>query len=85
MSFDEWINVKVIVLGEYLEYCDSRFNIPISEIMQTGLFDSLSEVEVFFFTFDGYYYNTDIALIKHLGNLYLDMLDEQGINRLFYV
>ena len=85
MSADEIIEAKDIALGQQLEYCDNHWNIPIWKLANTGLFDSLAEIEVFFFSFDVYYYSTDIAVIKRLGKLYLDMIDEQGINRLFYV
>ena len=72
-------------LDKYLTECDSKgILIPVEEIVATGLFNSIEEIEVFFFSFDGEYYGTDTAFIKYMKDLYIGMLDELNINRLFY-
>lgn len=81
---DEKIEMESRQLEQFLQYADNSWNIPIWKIEKTGLFESLEEIEVFFFSFDGYYYNTDIALINRLGHIYIDILDKLNENRLFY-
>lgn len=80
----EDIEAKMKAFDRYMNECDKRPFIHISEIVSSGLFDSINEIEVFFFTFDGEYYSTDISLINQMGELYTGMLDEMNINRLFY-
>lgn len=81
---DKEIQKKSELLEEFLQYADNSWNIPIWKIARTGLFDNLAEIEVFFFSFDGYYYNTDIALIKRLDSNYINMLDKMGVRRLYF-
>lgn len=84
-KFIEEINLHMEELDKYLIECDNREQlISLEEIVATGLFDSIDEIEVFFFSFDGEYYGTDIAFIKYMKDLYTGMLDELNINRLFY-
>lgn len=85
MSFEELNNLKIKELGKFLEYCDTQWNIPMTAIMNTRLFDSVAEAEVFFFSYDGIYYNTDVALLRRLDELYVGTLDECNINRLFFI
>lgn len=83
--FIQEINLQMEELDKYLTECDSKgILIPLGEIVATGLFDSIEEIEVFFFSFDGEYYGTDTAFIKYMKDLYIGMLDELNINRLFY-
>lgn len=81
---DKEIQKKSELLEEFLQYADNSWNIPIWKIARTGLFDNLTEIEVFFFSFDGYYYNTDTALIKRLDSNYISMLDKMGVRRLYF-
>ena len=81
---DKEIQKKSELLEEFLQYADNSWNIPIWKIARTGLFDNLAEIEVFFFSFDGYYYNTDVALIKRLGSSYIDKLDQMGVRELYF-
>lgn len=84
-SFIQEINLQMKELDEYLTECDSKgILIPLGEIVATGLFNSVDEIEVFFYSFDGEYYGTDTAFIQHMKDLYTGMLDELDINRLFY-
>ncbi len=84
-KFTEKINLQMDELDKYLTECDnSGILIPLEDIVATGLFDSIEEIEVFFFSFDGEYYGTDTAFIKYMKALYIGMLDELNINRLFY-
>lgn len=84
-KFTEKINLQMDKLDKYLTECDnSRILIPLEDIVATGLFDSIEEIEVFFFSFDREYYGTDIAFIKYMKDLYTVMLDELNINRLYY-
>lgn len=84
-KFIEEINLKMKELDKYLIECDNKVTlIPLEEIVATGLFDSIEEIEVFIFSFDGEYYGTDIAFIKYMKDLYTGMLDEMNINRLFW-
>lgn len=84
-KFTEKINLQMDKLDKYLTECDnSGILIPLEDIVATGLFDSIEEIEVFFFSFDGEYYGTDTAFIKYMKDLYIGMLDELNINRLFY-
>ena len=63
--FIQEINLQMEELDKYLTECDSKgILIPLGEIVATGLFDSIEEIEVFFFSFDGEYYGTDTAFIK---------------------
>lgn len=83
--FIQEINLQMEELDKYLTECDSKgILIPLGEIVATELFDSIEEIEVFFFSFDGEYYGTDTAFIKYMKDLYIGMLDELNINRLFY-
>lgn len=83
--FIKKINLQMEELDKYLTECDSKgILIPVEEIVATGLFNSIEEIEVFFFSFDGEYYGTDTAFIKYMKDLYIGMLDELNINRLFY-
>jgi len=84
-KFIEEINLQMEELDKYLIECDNKgILIPLEEIVATGLFGSIDEIEVFFFSFDGEYYGTDIAFIKYMKDLYTGMLDEMNINRLFW-
>ncbi|MBQ7136917.1 MAG: hypothetical protein IJO43_02985 [Bacilli bacterium] len=84
-KFIEEINLQLEELDKYLIECDNKvILIPLEEIVATGLFESIDEIEVFFFSFDGEYYGTDIAFIKYMKDLYTGMLDEMDINRLFW-
>ena len=84
-KFIKEINLKMKELDKYLTECDkSEILIPLEDIVATGLFDSIDEIEVFFFSFDGEYYGTDVAFIKYMKDLYTGMLDELNINRLYY-
>ena len=84
-KFTEKINLQMNKLDKYLTECDnSGILIPLEDIVATGLFDSIEKIEVFFFSFDGEYYGTDIAFIKYMEDLYTGMLDELNINRLYY-
>lgn len=84
-KFMEEINLQMEELDKYLTECDNKgILIPLGEIVATGLFNSIDEIEVFFFSFDGEYYGTDIAFIKYMKDLYTGMLDEMNINRLFW-
>ena len=83
-KFIKEINLKMKELDKYLTECDNKVTlITLEEIVETGLFGSIDEIEVFFFSFDGEYYGTDIAFIKYMKDLYTGMLDEMNINRLF--
>lgn len=83
--FTEKINLQMDKLDKYLTECDnSGILIPLEDIVATGLFDSIEEIEVFFFSFDEEYYGTDIYFIKYMKDLYTEMLDELNINRLYY-
>lgn len=83
--FTKKINLQMDKLDKYLTECDnSRILIPLEDIVATGLFDSIEEIEVFFFSFDEEYYGTDIAFIKYMKDLYTGILDELNINRLYY-
>ena len=84
-KFIEEINLQLEELDKYLIECDNKvILIPLEEIVATGLFNSIEEIEVFFFSFDGEYYGTDTAFIKYMKDLYTGMLDELNFNRLFY-
>lgn len=85
MYADKDVELKMRVFDRYMTEWDKRLFIHISEIASSGLFDSIGEIEVFFFTFDGEYYSTDVALINQMGELYTGMLAEMNINRLFYI
>ncbi len=84
MNLDKEIDSQMLLFDEYMEKWDKTPFIPVSEIIETGLFENIGEIEVFFFSFDGKYYSTDVALIKYLGRVYTDYLDKKNINRLFY-
>ena len=72
-------------LGRYSIECNNREQlIPLEEIVAIELFDSIDEIKMFFFSFDGEYYGTNIAFIKYMNDLYTGMLDELNINHLFY-
>lgn len=84
-KFIEEINLQMEELDKYLIECDNKgILIPLEEMVATGLFDNIEEIEVFFFSFDGEYYGTDIAFIKYMKDLYTGMLDEMNINHLFW-
>lgn len=76
------IERNAILLDIYLDNWDKRLFIPLNEIYMSGLFDSIEEISVFFYSFDGVYYSTDIALLKEFGQEYIDYLEENGLNRL---
>jgi len=66
-KFIKEINLKMEELDKYLIECDNKGElIPLEEIVATGLFDNIDEIEVFFFSFDGEYYATDVNYIKYL-------------------
>ena len=84
MSSDEMINYRMGMLDAFMDDWDNRLFIPLREIFASGLFDNMGEINAFFYSFDGEYYSTDIALLREFGKDYIDYLDEMGLNRLHF-
>ena len=83
-KFIEELNLQMERLDIFLKECDKKFMVHIDDIISTGLFETIDDVCVFFFSFDGEYFFTDVAGVRVLKYLYTEMLEELGINRLFY-
>lgn len=63
------INKMMDNLTTFLTKCDERLFISVDEIMSTGLFESIEEVNVFFVTFNEHDYITYVNAQKYFGNL----------------
>ena len=63
------INSYMQKFSDFLDYCDLKLFITIDEIMNSGFFDDITEVNVFFISLNGVDYMTYVNADIYLRNL----------------